>query len=63
MMFDMVLAKYGRGWAWRVNGSSGKMIMRGREAKRPKARYQAERALFLLLIAAATRELDCEDKL
>jgi hypothetical protein len=62
MMFDVELAKSGRGWEWRVNNSSGKIIMHGREAKRLNARYQAERALFLLLMATGARELDREDK-
>jgi hypothetical protein len=62
-MFDMMLAKSGRGWEWRVNDSSGEIVMRGRESRRLKARYRAERALFLLLMATRTRELDREDEL
>jgi hypothetical protein len=61
-MFDMVLSKRGRGWHWRVADSSGNIIMQGRKSKRPAARYQAERALFLLLMTTRTRQLDREDK-
>lgn len=62
LMFDMVLSKRGRGWDWRVTNSSGNTIMQGRESKRPAARYQAGRALFLLLMTTRTRQLDREDK-
>jgi hypothetical protein len=54
-MFDMTLSKRRRGWEWRVGDSSGNTILGGREAKRAKARYQAERALFLLLINETAR--------
>jgi hypothetical protein len=62
-MFDMALSKRGRGWGWRVSDSSGKTVMQGREFKRAKARYQAERALFLLLMTTRARELDRKQKL
>ena len=56
-MFDMAISKRGRGWNWRVADSAGNTIMKGREPKRAKARYQAERALFLLLMTIRAREL------
>jgi hypothetical protein len=62
-MFDMVLSRRRRSWEWRVADSSGQTILRGREPERTKARYQAQRAVFLLLMAARTCELDREDKL
>jgi hypothetical protein len=62
-MFDMVVAKRNRGWEWRVIDPSGKTVMCGRGPKRLNARYQAERALFLLLMTARTRELDREDNM
>jgi hypothetical protein len=62
-MFDMTLLKRSRGWEWRVCDSSGKTIMRGRESKRSKARYRAERALFLLLMTTPARELGRKDEL
>jgi hypothetical protein len=49
MMLEVVLAKRGRRWEWRVLDLSGKTLMGGRENSRPKAKYQGERALFLLL--------------
>ncbi|WP_092514225.1 hypothetical protein [Afipia sp. GAS231] len=61
-MFDIALSKRGRGWEWRVIGSSGKTVMQGGASKRAKARYQAERALFLLLMAAPAREIGREEK-
>jgi hypothetical protein len=62
LMFDMVLSKRGRGWDWRVTNSLGNTILQGHESKRPAARYQAERALFLLLMTTRTPQLDREDK-
>jgi hypothetical protein len=50
-MFEMALTKRGRSrWEWRVFDPSGKLVMRGSEKSRPEARYQGERALFLLLM-------------
>jgi hypothetical protein len=49
-MFEVVLTKRGRSrWDWRVLGPSGEVVMGGRENSRPAAKYQGERALFLLL--------------
>jgi hypothetical protein len=62
-MFDMALSKRGRGWGWRVDGSSGKTVMQGWESKRAKASYQAEHALLLLLMTTRTRERGRKDKL
>ena len=61
-MFDIALSKRGRGWEWRVIDSSGKTVMQGRESKRAKARYQAERALLLLLMGTVAQEKGREDK-
>jgi len=50
-MFEVVLAKRGRSrWEWRVHDPSGKVVMSGSEKTRPEAKYQGERALFLLLM-------------
>jgi hypothetical protein len=62
-MFDIVVSRHGRRWEWRVDDSSGKTVLSGRESKRQKARYQSERALFLLLLTTKTPELDREDNL
>jgi hypothetical protein len=48
-MFDMVLTKHGQRWEWQVCDNAGRAIMRGCEESRPAAKYQGERALFLLL--------------
>ena len=52
-MFEVVLAKRGRSrWEWQVCDRAGRAIMCGLEGSRPAAKYQGERALFLLLSAA-----------
>lgn len=57
-MLQVVLTKRGRArWEWRVCESSGKTIMGASENSRPEAKYQGERALFLLLMTTA-RPLD-----
>jgi hypothetical protein len=48
--FEMVLKKRGRKWTWCVRKSEGMAIMQGSEADRAAAKYQAYRALFLLLL-------------
>jgi hypothetical protein len=55
-LFGFVLSRRTRGrWDWRVYDDSGLTLMVGRGTSRAAARYQAERALFLLLISAARR--------
>jgi hypothetical protein len=54
--FDILLKRRGRGrWKWRVCGAGEKVLMSGSECSRAGARYKAERALFLLLCASASR--------
>jgi hypothetical protein len=62
-MLDMVASKRGRGWDWRINDPSGKTVLRGREAKRTMARYQAARAIFLLLMIVRMPQPDREGHL
>ena len=51
--FEIVLKKGRRTtWRWRVCTSEGDVVMRGSETTRSAARYQAERAFFLLLLSA-----------
>jgi hypothetical protein len=58
-MFEMVLTKRGRSrWEWRVHDPSGKVVMGGRENSRLEAKYQGERALFLLLMTTPGRIYD-----
>jgi hypothetical protein len=53
-MFEIILARRNRSkwWNWAVQGPSGKIIMSGSEKARSEAKYQGERALFLLLMTA-----------
>ena len=54
--FDIVLKRRGRGrWKWSVRTTDGHVVMCGSECSRGGARYKAERALFLLLCASASR--------
>jgi hypothetical protein len=56
-MFDVVLTRRGRSrWEWQVCDRSGRAIMCGLEDSRPAAKYQGERALFLLLSAPRQSE-------
>ncbi|QOZ71711.1 hypothetical protein WN72_39510 [Bradyrhizobium arachidis] len=54
--YDIVLKQRARGrWKWAVCGAGGEAVMSGSECSRAAARYKAERALFLLLCANASR--------
>jgi hypothetical protein len=54
--FDIVLKQRGRGrWKWSVCRTDGQALMCGSECSRVGARYKAERALFILLCANASR--------
>jgi len=50
-VFDKTVSRRGRAWRWFVSTNEGKILMRGTEGSRPAARYQANRAIFLLLAA------------
>jgi hypothetical protein len=50
-----VLKKRGRKWRWCVCTAEGTAIMQGSESSLPAARYEANRALFLLLLSAPYR--------
>jgi hypothetical protein len=52
LVFEKVLKKRRRTWKWRVGTTEGDVIMHGSESSQPAARYQADRALFLLLLSA-----------
>lgn len=53
-MFEVTIAKRGRSrWWWLVRDLSGKDIMTGWENSRSEAKYQGERALFLLLMTTS----------
>lgn len=51
--FEIVVKKGRRTtWRWCVCTSDGVVVMRGSETTRSAARYQAERAFFMLLLSA-----------
>jgi len=52
LVFEKVLEKRRRTWKWRVCTTEGDVVMHGSESTRPAAKYQADRALFLLLLSA-----------
>ena len=52
LVFEKVLKKRRRTWKWRVSTPEGDVILHGSESRRPAANYQADRALFLLLLSA-----------
>jgi len=51
-LFEFVITPKRSRWEWRLRDRSGKALMQGREKSRAAARYQSERALFLLLLAS-----------
>jgi hypothetical protein len=53
--FEFFVTQRSRRWKWRVCDSARNVLMEGRENSRPAARYRAERALFLLLLATCKR--------
>lgn len=54
--FEVFLRRTGRRtWRWRLCTTEGRLVMEGSEIGRPAARYAAQRALFLMLLSAASR--------
>jgi hypothetical protein len=51
------LRKRGRTWRWCVCTTEGEVVMQGSEGSRAAAKYQADRALFLLLLSAPYRSI------
>jgi len=51
-IFGIELNKRRRKWRWRVCAAEGEAVMQGAESSRMAAKYQANRALFLLLLTA-----------
>jgi hypothetical protein len=54
-VFEVVLKKRRRKWLWRVSTTDGDAVIEGSESSRPAAKYNANRALFLLLLSAPYR--------
>jgi len=56
-IFEVVLKKRRRKWLWRVSTTDGDALIEGSESSRPAAKYNANRALFLLLLSAPYRSI------
>ena len=54
-LFDIVITRRRLRWDWCVRDRTGKLMMCGREKSRAEARYQSERALFLMLLTSCRR--------
>jgi hypothetical protein len=64
--FEAIVRKRRRSWRWDICTAEGKVVMLGSDPSRPGARYQANRALFMLLLnspyrASATIVPDASD--
>lgn len=53
--FEAVITQRRLRWEWCLRDRSGKLVMCGRERSRAEARYQSERALFLMLLTSCRR--------
>ena len=51
-VFDILVGKRGRRWWWSVWTAEGVLLMSGFATNRLAARYEAHKALFLLLLSA-----------
>ena len=54
-LFDTVISRRRLRWDWCLRDRTGKLVMCGREKSRAAARYQSERALFLMLLTSCRR--------
>jgi hypothetical protein len=54
-IFEVFLKKRRRKWLWRVSTTDGDAVIEGSESSRLAAKYNANRALFLLLLSAPYR--------
>lgn len=54
-IFDVVLERRRRRWVWSVRTTEGMMVITGSRSSRSAARYEAHRALFLMLLSAPYR--------
>jgi hypothetical protein len=57
-IFEVVLKQRRRKWLWRVSTTDGYALIEGLESSRPAAKYNANRALFLLLLSAPYRSIN-----
>ena len=56
-LFDTAIVQKRLRWEWRLCDRAGTVMMKGRERSRAEARYQSNRALFLLLLASCRRNM------
>jgi len=54
-IFEVFFKKRRRKWLWRVSTTDGDAVIEGSESSRLAATYNANRALFLLLLSAPYR--------
>jgi hypothetical protein len=54
-MFEFAIIRRRLRWQWCLRDRSGRTVMGGREKSRAEARYQSERALFMMLLATCRR--------
>jgi hypothetical protein len=48
--FEAIVRKRRRSWRWYICTAEGDLVMLGSDSTRPGARYQANRAMFMLLL-------------
>jgi hypothetical protein len=53
--FEAIVRKRRRSWRWYICTAEGHLVMVGSDSTRPGARYQANRALFTLLLNSPYR--------
>jgi hypothetical protein len=53
--FEAIVRKRRRTWRWYICTAEGEVVMLGSDSTRPGARYQANRALFTLLLHSPYR--------
>jgi hypothetical protein len=53
--FEAIVRKRRRSWRWYICTAEGEVVMLGSDSTRPGARYQANRALFTLLLHSPYR--------
>ena len=51
-VFETLLNKRGRSWSWSICTAEGRVVMVGAGRNRSAARYNANRALFQMLLCA-----------
>lgn len=54
-IFEIVLERRRRRWVWAVRTNVGMLVITGSRSSRSAARYEAHRALFLMLLSAPYR--------